>query len=437
MARNPRPIDPSQGPLQAFAVELRRLRESAGSPTYRAMAVRAGFSATTLSEAAGGVRKPSLDVTLAFVGVCGGDAAEWRERWAQLERALATEAAVEQTDPSDASDSAASGDEPDQASDAGGEAAAVEAADGADGDVHVVTVEPERPGDEIPGAGRARVGRRAAILATAAALIAAAVILPQRFHSGSAVPAATQRLSPPSASGCPAMPAGHAAFTGEIYIQGTHEHSGARLDAPVIASLPAPCTIAFSGYCIGQSLRDQRSGTPDMRWFKLLDGSGVVASAVVHGNPPPDLSPTSCPDDAPPPAVVHLHLTAVAGSPTAAVLSATGIDAPTVGFAAYYSAQTGVQAPNWHELALYDADYMPAPQWNMSGARAAISGLPGVPNGTVPVVAVACLGGGAPTQIVDAAAVQPGQPVHTDAVQLSAQLLSAAEQVACEYPATG
>jgi hypothetical protein len=69
--------------------------------------------------------------------------------------------------------------------------------------------------------------------------------------------------------------------------------------------------------------------------------------------------------------------------------------------------------------------------------RAAISGLPGVPSGTVPVVAVACLGGGAPTQIADSAAVRPGHPAQTEPVQLTPQALAAAEQAACQYPATG
>src|SRR5207247_519453 len=61
VARHERPVDPDAGPLQAFAHDLRTLRAQAGSPTYRALAKTAGYSATTLSEAAGGVRKPSLD----------------------------------------------------------------------------------------------------------------------------------------------------------------------------------------------------------------------------------------------------------------------------------------------------------------------------------------------------------------------------------------
>ncbi|HZP53495.1 helix-turn-helix transcriptional regulator, partial [Actinocrinis sp.] len=91
MGRTPRLLNPDDGPLQAFAHDLRMLREKAGNPTYRALAKTAGFSASTLGEAAGGVRRPSLDVTLAFVGACGGDVEAWQERWYQLDRQLTAE----------------------------------------------------------------------------------------------------------------------------------------------------------------------------------------------------------------------------------------------------------------------------------------------------------------------------------------------------------
>lgn len=67
--------------MQAFAVALRRLREDAGSPTYRALSERAHYSATVLSRAAGGRVFPSLEVTLAFVRACGGDEDAWARRW--------------------------------------------------------------------------------------------------------------------------------------------------------------------------------------------------------------------------------------------------------------------------------------------------------------------------------------------------------------------
>jgi len=88
MPRRERPIDPSSGPLQRFAHDLRRLRATAGNPTYRALARAAGYSATTLSEAAGGLRQPTLDVVLAYVGACAGDRDAWRARWHKLEAKL-------------------------------------------------------------------------------------------------------------------------------------------------------------------------------------------------------------------------------------------------------------------------------------------------------------------------------------------------------------
>jgi len=84
MPRTENQLDPDAGPLAAFACDLRALRESSGYPSYRVLAKRAGFSASTLSVAASGVALPSLDVTLAYVQACGGDPGQWRERWESL-----------------------------------------------------------------------------------------------------------------------------------------------------------------------------------------------------------------------------------------------------------------------------------------------------------------------------------------------------------------
>ncbi|WP_328502253.1 helix-turn-helix domain-containing protein [Streptomyces sp. NBC_00457] len=75
------PVDPESGPVQRFASELRKLRAEAGGITYRALAQRAGYSVTTLSQAAAGEQLPTLPVALAYVGACGGDLAEWEARW--------------------------------------------------------------------------------------------------------------------------------------------------------------------------------------------------------------------------------------------------------------------------------------------------------------------------------------------------------------------
>ncbi|WP_208762303.1 helix-turn-helix domain-containing protein [Microbispora bryophytorum] len=81
MGRPERHLSPEEGPVQAFAVALRRLREEAGSPTYRALSERAHYSPTVLSQAASGRVFPSLEVTLAFVRACGGDEEAWAGRW--------------------------------------------------------------------------------------------------------------------------------------------------------------------------------------------------------------------------------------------------------------------------------------------------------------------------------------------------------------------
>ncbi|MFF7308992.1 helix-turn-helix domain-containing protein [Streptomyces sp. NPDC008137] len=75
------PVDPAAGPVQRFAFELRKLRAEADGITYRALARRAGYSVTTLAQAAGGERLPTLPVALAYAEACGGDPAEWEARW--------------------------------------------------------------------------------------------------------------------------------------------------------------------------------------------------------------------------------------------------------------------------------------------------------------------------------------------------------------------
>ncbi|MFC8519530.1 hypothetical protein [Streptomyces sp. NPDC057257] len=80
MGRREKPLDPGDGAVPRFAYELRKLRDEAGSPTYRAMALRAGYSAPTLAAAAGGERLPSPAVLTAYVTACDGDPEEWTRR---------------------------------------------------------------------------------------------------------------------------------------------------------------------------------------------------------------------------------------------------------------------------------------------------------------------------------------------------------------------
>jgi WD40 repeat protein/transcriptional regulator with XRE-family HTH domain len=97
--------------LLKFAADLRRLRQKAGSPTYRNLAERAHYSAATLSEAAAGRRLPTLSVALAYVEACDGDVRQWKQRWQEVAAELA------------AADSEAEGAERDGPADGTGEVA--------------------------------------------------------------------------------------------------------------------------------------------------------------------------------------------------------------------------------------------------------------------------------------------------------------------------
>ncbi|WP_309117920.1 helix-turn-helix domain-containing protein [Saccharothrix sp.] len=81
MPRGERPLDAGDSPLLKFAADLRSLRDKAGGYSYRQLGARAHYSATTLSDAAGGRKLPTLAVTLAYVRACEGDVAEWEDRW--------------------------------------------------------------------------------------------------------------------------------------------------------------------------------------------------------------------------------------------------------------------------------------------------------------------------------------------------------------------
>ncbi|MFJ2715607.1 ATP-binding protein [Streptomyces sp. NPDC087437] len=81
--RREQPLDPEEGPLERFALELRALRERAGL-TYTEMADAAHFSPSTLSQAAAGRRLPTQEVLRAYVRACHGDPHGWEERWERV-----------------------------------------------------------------------------------------------------------------------------------------------------------------------------------------------------------------------------------------------------------------------------------------------------------------------------------------------------------------
>ena len=80
MGRPERSLDPAAGPVQAFASELRLLRQRAGNPKYLQMQRRTGRSRTALAEAAGGDHLPTWETVEAYVRACGADPARWRAR---------------------------------------------------------------------------------------------------------------------------------------------------------------------------------------------------------------------------------------------------------------------------------------------------------------------------------------------------------------------
>ncbi len=86
MGRREAPLRNDDDSCVKFAAELRALRIASGEPTYRQMASRCHFSAATLARASSGRVMPSLEVTLAFVGACGGDPGPWRHRWESARR---------------------------------------------------------------------------------------------------------------------------------------------------------------------------------------------------------------------------------------------------------------------------------------------------------------------------------------------------------------
>jgi hypothetical protein len=77
--------------LEAFARDLRALRAEADLD-YPEMAETSHFEMKTLAAAAGGLRLPTLPVAVAFVRACGGNVAEWEERWQKIADKLTAEA---------------------------------------------------------------------------------------------------------------------------------------------------------------------------------------------------------------------------------------------------------------------------------------------------------------------------------------------------------
>jgi hypothetical protein len=133
--------------LESFARDLRALRATA-ELDYPEMAELSHFTMKTLASAAAGLRLPTLPVAVAYVRVCGGDVAEWEERWQKLATKITADAAKkrrsdgeDQQAPPEPADLAATTPEPPAA------AAAAQDPEPDPGEVYVITsAKPRQPG---------------------------------------------------------------------------------------------------------------------------------------------------------------------------------------------------------------------------------------------------------------------------------------------------
>ncbi|WP_159058801.1 helix-turn-helix domain-containing protein [Streptomyces caeruleatus] len=85
MGRREKPVDPDAGPVQRLAHDLRVLRQKAGTPPYREMAERAGYSTTALSQAAAGEQLPTRAVVRAYAEALDADPDAWERRWREAD----------------------------------------------------------------------------------------------------------------------------------------------------------------------------------------------------------------------------------------------------------------------------------------------------------------------------------------------------------------
>jgi hypothetical protein len=141
--------------LESFARDLRALRAKA-ELDYPELAELSHYTMKTLASAAGGLRLPTLPVAVAYVRACGGNVAEWEDRWQKMAEKITADGAKKH--PTEDEEQQA----PPEPADAAGPAAppALAAArdpDPGPGEVYVITsAKPRQPG--WPGAGGERGG---------------------------------------------------------------------------------------------------------------------------------------------------------------------------------------------------------------------------------------------------------------------------------------
>ena len=130
--------------LDSFARDLRALRSKA-ELDYPEMAEASHYTMKTLVSAAGGLRLPTLPVAVAYVRACGGNVAEWEERWQKLAAKITADAARKRR--GDADERKALPEPSDQPALEPPALPAVQEAPGESGEVYVITsAKPRQPG---------------------------------------------------------------------------------------------------------------------------------------------------------------------------------------------------------------------------------------------------------------------------------------------------
>ncbi len=182
------------------------------------------------------------------------------------------------------------------------------------------------------------------------------------------------------------------AFVGETYEKGVAIREGADRDFPMLGRLAGGCRVGFVGYCLGETVNDVFVDEPDMRWFVLPGNSGVIASAVIKGNPK-DSRPTPCPGSRPAPQGVALT---TASGPTASLvrISADASGAPIVGFAAAQLDAGGGAPVRWTQIGW---DSQPNDGFNLDWDTGAFLAERQVDRGEVLVAAVVCVAKAVPS----------------------------------------
>ena len=75
-------------------------------------------------------------------------------------------------------------------------------------------------------------------------------------------------------------------FSGTIMFNPTNVRAQTNTTSNINKKLYTGSSVQFSTFEYGQTVSDAWTEKPDNMWFKLADGSGYVASAVVKGYPP-------------------------------------------------------------------------------------------------------------------------------------------------------